>query len=401
MAAENWDDHDRSNRYVARDFGGNYLASLKPNAIVFSNGDNDTFPLWYNQEVEGQRTDVRVCNLSYLQTDWYIDQMKRGAYESAPLPISWEAKDYVTGKNEVMWVEDMIKEPIDMKTAFDFLLSDDPATKMNGESFIPSSKLFLPVDANQVIKSGTLAPERAGEIVPQIDVELKRRITKSEIMILEMLKTNNWKRPVYFAVTVGDDYYLGLNDHFELTGLAYQILPIGAKGAGSGVNTKEMYDNMINKFRYGNIQDPKVYLDENTLRMCRTHRMMFSQLASALYNEGDSVKALKTLDFAAKMIPGNTVRHDYVSTMLAETYYKLGESQKGDAIMEAVAKDCVEYLEWYYTLTVSQRNSVNNRIGHNLAVLNQILRICDQENQKNILDKYLPVYMKYTKNVEL
>lgn len=401
MAAENWDDHDRSNRYVARDFGGNYLASLKPNAIVFSNGDNDTFPLWYNQEVEGQRTDVRVCNLSYLQTDWYIDQMKRGAYESAPLPISWEAKDYVTGKNEVMWVEDMIKEPIDMKTAFDFLLSDDPATKMNGESFIPSSKLFLPVDANQVIKSGTLAPERAGEIVPQIDVELKRRITKSEIMILEMLKTNNWKRPVYFAVTVGDDYYLGLNDHFELTGLAYQILPIGAKGAGSGVNTKEMYDNMINKFRYGNIQDPKVYLDENTLRMCRTHRMMFSQLASALYNEGDSVKALKTLDFAAKMIPGNTVRHDYVSTMLAETYYKLGESQKGDAIMEAVAKDCVEYLEWYYTLTVAQRNSVNNRIGHNLAVLNQILRICDQENQKNILDKYLPVYMKYTKNVEL
>lgn len=401
MAAENWDDHDRSNRYVARDFGGNYLASLKPNAIIFSNGDNDTFPLWYNQEVEGQRTDVRVCNLSYLQTDWYIDQMKRGAYESAPLPISWEAKDYVTGKNEVMWVEDMIKEPIDMKTAFDFLLSDDPATKMNGESFIPSSKLFLPVDANQVIKSGTLAPERAGEIVPQIDVELKRRITKSEIMILEMLKTNNWKRPVYFAVTVGDDYYLGLNDHFELTGLAYQILPIGAKGAGSGVNTKEMYDNMINKFRYGNIQDPKVYLDENTLRMCRTHRMMFSQLASALYNEGDSVKALKTLDFAAKMIPGNTVRHDYVSTMLAETYYKLGESQKGDAIMEAVAKDCVEYLEWYYTLTVSQRNTVNNRIGHNLAVLNQILRICDQEKQKNILDKYLPVYMKYTKNVEL
>ena len=401
MAAENWDDHDRSNRYVARDFGGNYLASLKPNAIVFSNGDNDTFPLWYNQEVEGQRTDVRVCNLSYLQTDWYIDQMKRGAYESAPLPISWKAKDYVTGKNEVMWVEDMVKEPIDMQTAFDFLLSDDPATKMNGESFIPSSKLFLPVDANQVIKSGTLAPERAGEIVPQINVELKRRITKSEIMILEMLKTNNWKRPIYFAVTVGDDYYLGLNDHFELTGLAYQILPIGAKGAGSGVNTKEMYDNMINKFRYGNIQDPKVYLDENTLRMCRTHRMMFSQLASALYNEGDSVKALKTLDFAEKMIPGNTVRHDYVSTMLAETYYKLGESQKGDAIMEAVAKDCVEYLEWYYTLTVSQRNSVNNRIGHNLAVLNQILRICDQEKQKNILDKYLPVYMKYTKNVEL
>lgn len=401
MASENWDDHNRSNRFVARDFGGNYLASLKPNAIIFSNGDNDTFPLWYNQEVEGNRTDVRVCNLSYLQTDWYIDQMKRGAYESAPLPISWEQKDYVSGKNEVLWVEDMVKEPLDMQTAFDFVLSTDPATKMNGESFFPGKNLFLPVDASQVIKTGTLPIERASEIVPQINLELKRRLTKSEIMVLEMLKTNNWKRPMYFAVTVGDDYYLGLSDNFELTGLAYQILPVGAKGAGPQVNTKEMYENMMTKFRYGNISDPKVYLDENVLRMCRTHRMMFSQLVGALYNEGDSVKALKALDYCEKMIPGNTVRHDYVSTMLAEYYYKLGETKKGDAIMDAVAKDCVENLDWYYSLTNSQRNSVNNRIGHNIAVLNQVLRICDQEKQKFILDKYLPAYMKYTKNGDM
>lgn len=400
MATENWDDHDRSNRYVARDFGGNYLTSVKPNAIIFSNGDNDTFPLWYNQEVEGYRTDVRVCNLSYLQTDWYIDQMRRGAYESKPLPISWQPIDYVSGKNEVLWVEEMIKEPIDMKTAFDFVLSDDPATKNKGESFIPSKQLFLPIDAQQVIKNGSLSTERAGEIIPRIDVTLNRRLTKSEIMILEMLKTNNWERPMYFAVTVGDDYYLGLSDHFELTGLAYQILPIGAKGAGPQVNTKEMYDNMMNKFRYGNIRDPKVYLDENTMRMCRTHRMMFSQLITALYNEGDSVRALKALDYCEKMIPGTTVRHDYVSTSLAEIYYKLGETQKGDAIMESVARDCEENLNWYYSLTTIQRNSVNNRIGHNLAVLSQVLRICDQEKQQKIMDKYLPVYMKYTKNTD-
>ena len=327
--------------------------------------------------------------------------MKRGAYESAPLPISWQPKDYVAGKNEVLWVEDMVKEPLDMQTAFDFVLSSDPATKMNGESFFPSKNLFLPVDANQVIKTGTLPATRAAEILPQINVELKRRLTKSEIMVLEMLKTNNWKRPMYFAVTVGDDYYLGLSDNFELTGLAYQILRVGAKGAGPQVNTKEMYENMMTKFRYGNIADPKVYLDENVLRMCRTHRMMFSQLVGALYNEGDSVKALKALDYCDKMIPGTTVRHDYVSTMLAEYYYKLGESKKGDAIMDAVAKDCVENLDWYYSLTNSQRNSVNNRIGHNLAVLNQVLRICDQEKQKFILDKYLPAYMKYTKNGDM
>ncbi|MDO9153974.1 MAG: DUF2723 domain-containing protein, partial [Paludibacter sp.] len=222
MATENWDDHDRSNRYVARDFGHNYLVSCRPDAIIFSNGDNDTFPLWYNQEVEGKRTDVRVCNLSYLQTDWYIDQMKRGAYKSAPLPISWEPKDYRAGKNEVLWVEDAYKKPLDLNMTFDFILSDDPATKQNKEAYIPAKQLFLPVDAQQVIKTGTVSAERLAEINPQIDITLGRRLTKSELMVLEMLKTNNWKRPMYFAVTVGDDYYLGMSDHFELTGLAYQ-----------------------------------------------------------------------------------------------------------------------------------------------------------------------------------
>ncbi len=398
MASENWDDHNRANRYVARDFGGNYLASIKPNAIIFSNGDNDTFPLWYNQEVEGNRTDVRVCNLSYLQTDWYIDQMKRGAYESAPLPISWTPAEYVTGKNEVVWVEEQIKEPLDLNVAYDFLLKRGQFKDVEGDGFIPTKQLFLPVDPNQVLQTGTLPATRAAEIIPQINIDLtQRRLTKSELMILEMLRTNNWKRPIYFAVTVGDDYYLGLSDHFELTGLAYQILPVGQKGAGSSVNTKEMYENMMTKFRYGNIGDPKVYIDENTMRMCRTHRMMFSQLIGALYNEGDSAKALKALDYCQKMIPGNTVPHDYISTMLAEYYYKLGESQKGDEIMEAVAKGAVENLNWYMSLNSSQRNSVANRVSHNMAVLNQVLRICDQEKQKRILDKYLPVYMGYTK----
>ncbi len=401
MASENWDDHDRSNRYVARDFGGNYLTSCRPNAIIFSNGDNDTFPLWYNQEVEGNRTDVRVCNLSYLQTDWYIDQMKRGAYLSAPLPISWEQKDYVSGKREVVWVEDQIKEPLNINTAFDFLLSEDERTKQNGESYIPSKNLFLPVDPQQVVKTGTISAERAAEIKPSIDISLNRRLTKSELMILEILRTNNWERPVYFATTVGDDYYLGLSDHFELTGMAYQIVPIGVKGEGPKVNTAEMYENMMTKFRYGGVDNPNVYLDENTLRMCRTHRMMFSQLVTALYNEGDSTRALKALDYCNKVLPSYNIRHDYVSTVLAEYYYKLGENQKGDEIMDAVANDCVKNLEWYYSLKSSKFNSVVGRIRHNLAVLNQVLRICDQEKQKTILDKYLPHYMKYTQSSEL
>jgi hypothetical protein len=400
MAQQNWDDHDRSGRYTSRDFGGNYLASCKPNAIIFSNGDNDTFPLWYNQEVEGYRTDVRVCNLSYLQTDWYIGQMKRGAYKSAPLPISWQPKDYVSGKNEVVYVDSMMPQ-LDVKTAYDFVLSTDPQTKREGEAFIPTNHLFLPIDAKQVISTGTLPAARAGEIVPQMDIQLDRRITKSSLMILELLKENNWKRPVYFATTVGEEYYMGLNDHFELTGLAYQILPVGVKGAGAGVNTDEMYNNMMTKFRYGGVNNPKIYLDENISRMCRTHRMMFSQLIGALVAKGDSVRALKALDYCEKQIPGTTVRHDYISTQLADYYYKLHKPAKGNEIMTAVAKDCIENLDWYLSLSTANRNSVSNRIGHNMAVLQQVLRISQDAKQDLILNKFMPKYMQYAKTLQL
>jgi hypothetical protein len=400
MAQQNWDDHDRSNRYVARDFGHNYLVSCRPNAIIFTNGDNDTFPLWYNQEVEGTRTDVRVCNLSYLQTDWYIDQMKRGAYESAPLPISWEQKDYITGKNEVVDVEDVYQKPLDLKTAFEFLNSNNPDFKNNGESYLPSKTVYIPIDAQQVIKTGTVSSDRVSQIVPQLEISLKRRLTKSELMILELLNTNNWNRPVYFAVTVGDDNYMGLNDYFELTGMAYQVVPVGVKGAGSQVNTNEMYDNMMNKFKYGNVSDAKVYLDENTLRMCRTHRFMFSQLASALYNQGDSVRALKALDYCNKVLPGKTVRHDYTSTVLAELYYRLKQNKKGDEIMDDVAASCTEYLSWYSSLSPSKRATCGSSINNNLAILNRVLRVCDQEKRTDVMNRYLPVFMSYTKNIQ-
>ena len=399
MAQQNWDDHDRSNRYTCRDFGQNYLSSCKPNAIIFTMGDNDTFPLWYNQEVEGFRTDVRVCNLSYLQADWYINQMKRGAYKSAPLPITWEYKDYEPGKNEVVEVDSLMPN-LDVKSAYNFILSSDPQTKVQGQSFIPTNHLFLPVDAKQVIKSGTLPVSRASEIIPQINFDLKRSISRSDLMIIELLKENNWKRPVYFAISIGGEY-LGLKNHFELTGMTYQVLPIGVKGGGIGINADEMYDNMMNKFRYGNIADPRVYLDENTLNMCRSHRAMFVYLIGALMDKGDMVRAKKALDYCNKVIPGTTVRHDYGSLQLAEYYYKLNESAKGDAIMDAVAKDCVENLDWYLSFDQSRLNNMSDQIGQNFGVLYQVLRICDQAKQKRILNKYMSRYMEYTKKVQM
>ena len=399
MAQQNLDDHNRSNRYTCRDFGQNYLASCKPNAIIFTMGDNDTFPLWYNQSVEGVGKDIRVCNLSYLQTDWYIGQMQRAAYSSQPLPISWQPKDYTGSKNEVVEVDSLIPA-LDVRTAINFVLSDDPQTKIKGTSYIPSNHLFLPVDARQVLKSGAMPASRAADIIPQINFDLKGRITKSDLMIIEMLKENKWKRPVYFAISIGGEY-LGLTDHFERTGMAYQILPVGVKGAGPGVNTDEMYNNMMYKFKYGNISDPKVYLDETTLNACQTHRAMFVYLIGALIDKGEIARAKKALDYCNKMIPGATVRHNYLSLQLGIYYYKLNESVKGDAIMDVLAKDCVENLGWYLSLDKNQVQSVSSRISQNFGMLYQVLSVCKQAKQNAVFEKYMPAYMEYSKKVQM
>ena len=404
MAAQNWDDHDRSGRYTCRDFGQNYLNSCEPNAIIFSNGDNDTFPLWYNQEVEGVRTDVRVCNLSYLQTDWYIDQMKREAYKSAPLPISWQPKDYIAGKNEMIQAEDMLEgKPLNMIDAFNFIKSDDPNTKVDGDGIFLSKKLFLPVNPNEVIHNGVVSEKRRTEIVPEMNFDLPGRLTKSETMMLEMIKENNWKRPMYVAVTVGDEYYpASLNNYFERTGLALQILPVGQKDSlQTNVNTDKMYDNVMHKFKFGGIENPKVYLDENIMRMCRTHRVMFSYLVDALINEGDTVRAKKVLEYSAKVIPSTTVPHDYSSNMLAHYYYQLGMNKEGNKILDEVAKNSIEYLNWYSGLNPSQQNSASNAIGRNMAILNQVLQISNDAKQKDLFNKYLTAFELFSKRFNM
>ena len=219
-------------------------------------------------------------------------------------------------------------------------------------------------------------------------------------MIIELLKENNWKRPIYFASSIGGEY-LGLTDHFERTGMAYQVLPVGVKGAGAGVNSDEMYTNMMTKFRYGNIADPKVYLDENTLNMCYMHREMFVYLIGALIDKGDTVRARKALDYCNKVIPGSTVRHNYISLQLADYYYKVHEPANGNAIMDALANDCVENLDWYLGMDRDQIIGVSNQIKQNFAILYQVLHTCDQEKQKTIIDKYMPRYMEFTKRVSM
>ena len=378
MASQNWDDHDRSNRYTCRDFGANYLRSCETQGIIFSNGDNDTFPLWNNQEVEEEGTDLRVCNLSYLQTDWYIGQMKRPYYESKGLPITWDYKDYMPGNNEVVFVENRLQKPISIDRAFRFVRSDDPNTKSNGENYIPTDQLYFD------------GPD--GE---QIFVKKARRYTRSEMMVMEMLEQNNWERPIYFAVTVGDDYYLGLRPYFELTGLAYRVTPTKSADGRARVNTEVMYENMMHRFRFGNIDQPGIYVDENLMRMCHTHRMMFLELSEALFNEGKRDKTLEVLDYADRMLPACNVPYDYTSAAMAAIYLALGEREKANVIMEGVAKTCTEYLQWGDTLDRNARKSVQQTLQQQLGILGYVLQNWSRYKENDLFEQYYSVYQQY------
>ena len=413
MVSQTWDDHDRSGRYVCRDFGMNYLSSVNENGIIFTNGDNDTFPLWYVQEVEGYRTDVRVCNLSYLQTDWYIDQMKRPAYESAPLPISADESKYAYDVRSYNYVINRLADSITVSDGLDYLYSDEDWTKdvpgYGKLNHLPTNKLYIPVNADTAVASGTVAPELKDSIVSRIvpDFTNKRGFTMSEIASLDIINTNamqGWKRPVYFAVTVGSSYYLGLEDYFSRTGLAYQVVPL--KGVSNNIDTDKMYDNMVNKFRWGGIDkatpEHPLYLDENVRRMCNTHRMMFGDLVVQLIAEGKTDKALTALDLIMEKIPGWQVTHDLTSISLAQSYLDLGEKTKGEALLTEILDNSAGYLNWYKDLTSGQLRSVGNDYQKHLYIVHTIHEMSVSyglpELQKKIEDRFAiqdPILSRY------
>ena len=305
MVSQTWDDHDRSGRYTCRDFGQNYLNSLQEKGapIIFTNGDNDTFPLWYNQETENFRTDVRVCNLSYLQTDWYIDQMRRPAYDSPSVPINWNRIDYVQGHNEAVAIrpeamstivkyyeqdpESAKKEfgdnPYELKNILKYWVRN---SKDSGLQMIPTDSIVMKLDKEAIKRSGMLTPDSIPDYM-HISLKGKRMLYKSELMILEMLANANWERPLYMAITVCSDNHMNLTNNFLQEGLAYRITPFNNTALGRRIDSEKMYDNLMNKFKFGGIDNPDVYLDETVHRMCDTHRRLFVQLASQLIKEGN------------------------------------------------------------------------------------------------------------------
>jgi MFS family permease len=394
MAAENWDDHDRSNRYTARDFGANYLNTCEPNAVIFTNGDNDTFPLWYNQEVEGVRLDVRVCNLSYFQTDWYVDQMKSKAYNSDPLPITFTHDQYVQGKRDVIYLmeDPRLNGSVELQKALDFVKDENPRTKLEQADFaayIPSKKLFMVIDKAAVIRNKAVAPEDYDKIADtlKIDLSSKHYITKDELMILDMIATNNWKRPIYFAITVGRDKYMNLQDYFQLEGLAYKLVPIMTNPDGINfgkVSSELMYKNMIENFKWGNMEKPNVYIDENNARMMMNIRNTFNRLAETFVAEGNNAKATKVLDRCVELIPHQIVPYNYFSMLMADTYFKAGQPAKAKEIINTIMTDYTEQLDYFFKLSKPMRNSVDEDIQRNLYFMREITMICTRNNQPEL-----------------
>ena len=390
MASQTWDDHDRSARYTCRDFGQNYLQSLDKGSypIIFTNGDNDTFPLWYNQETEGFRTDARVCNLSYLQTDWYIDQMKRPAYDSPSVPISWKRIQYVSGtregvqvrpgtieqvmeyyKNEPEVLRELLGDnPYELKNIIDkWILNDNPDFQI-----IPTDSIVMTVDKEAVRKSGMMIAADSIPDVMHISLKGKRAIYKSELMIYEMLCRTNWTRPLYIACTVGSDNYGSLGNNFVREGLVDRITPFNTAASGRTIDTRRMYDNLMTKFHFGGISNPDIYLDETILRMCYTHRRLFATLAKQLLAEGEADLALKVVERAAEAIPATTVPHSYISGSmeLANAWLVLGYKEKAETIILDLARNASEYLAWYASLSPRMRSMSQQDIMYSLYQLN-------------------------------
>ena len=410
MADQNWDDHDRSNRYTCRDFGSNYLESCAPNAIIFTNGDNDTFPLWYAQMVEGVRRDVRVCNLSYFQTDWYVDQMRRKAYDSDPLPIKFDHNQYVQGTRDVVYVIDQIKHPVNLKDAIDFVRSDDNGTKLqqaDNASYIPAKQLYYPVDKAAVLANNVIDKNKADSIVPQLDIKLSGSyLTKDELMILDIIANNNWKRPIYFAITVGRDKYLNLQDYFQCEGFAYRLVPIKTSSEGGqigSVRTDVMYNNVINKFHWGNMNDPKVYLDENNIRMSMNVRNSFVRLADGLIADGKRDSAIAVLDRCNELGPNSKVTYNYFNMLMAESYYNAARTsmknrgadkasvevnvfpaaiKKANEVINIMANNCEEELRYYFTLEPKFRATIQEDLQRSFYIMSELSKIAGQAGEK-------------------
>ena len=414
MAKEEWDDHDRSNRYIARDFARNYLESCAPNAILFTNGDNDTFPLWYAQEVEGIRTDVRVVCLELLNTDWYIDQMVHKAYDSDPVPFSFTKWQYRQGTRDVVLFHDRkIQGYIPVNQLIEFSKSEKREDMLEVASgtfynYFPTKNVNVPVDSATVVNNGTVPKALAGRVLKNgINWTLSGNyIQKNDLMILDLLAHNNWKRPIYFAATAPANSYLNLAPYLQLEGLAYRLVPIKQNEEESQqetrVNTTVMYNNIMDpkKFQWGGMDKDGVYLDDVFLRSCALNiRQRMGTLASVLAAEGKKDKAVKVLDKCVEVTPEYNVPYDGTMFSIVLGYYQADAFAKGSEIAKKLFDNSEKNLNYYYSFRGRQRAEFGSDVERSQEIMERLVYITDMFKQtalnKEFTTRYNELLQRY------
>ncbi len=504
MASQNWDDHDRSNRYTASDYAKNYLNSCAPNAVIFTNGDNDTFPLWYIQEVEGYRTDVRVINLSYFNTDWYINQMRIRAYESAPIDFILKPEQYDVGKRDIIYryenpniylkerfeasggtlkadydslysayikflnssnfpekypketetlaqgtskigpadmyglsvkladvkfvekeglnynsdvakkfstsfetlVRNISDLPLSLNTLMAHIASEDEDNKVPLQdgttvNYMPTTKLMIPVNKADVIKNNVVSKADESKIVSRITWNLSvSNIRKNHLMVLDLIASNGWKRPVYFATTVPNSNFLNLEPYFQLEGLAYRLVPIKSSASAYGedgrVNSDILYDNVMNKFVWGGIdKNPeKIYMDENNRRFLMNFKSVFKRLAQQLADEKQNEKAEQVLDKAMLLFNNDLATWGYYDLQLGEIYYAIEKPEKGNAVIQITYDNLHEELVYYFSLNDRQLTGLGQDVGRNIALIQEVVNTLDRGKQTELKQKILTELME-------
>ncbi len=385
MILENYDDHDRSDRYTARDIASNYLSTCDENAILLTYGDNDSFPLWYIQDVEGFRTDVRVANLSYLQSGFYIETMSRKAFESDPLPFTLPPDKYVEGERVQLPVEDIIKEPTPIRKVVEFAGSDDPKAKVDlsgrGDffNFIPVREFIVDVDSAHVLATGAVRPWHADRMLTPMIWKFRGTMAiKDDLAVMDIMAGNNWERPLYYATTVPGSTYIGLEDFFVLEGMAYRVSPIRidppAPGETGMVDTREMYDNMMNSFRWGNAGKEGVYLDENNRRLFDVFRRQFARLSQALVLEGDTVRALAAAEKGLGIVPPEKMPYDYFSIELAEALAMAGERERAEDMFNTITDNALASLSFIAALPDEKGYGLDYTVSVSLQALLEVYR---------------------------
>ncbi len=399
MVSQTWDDHDRSGRYTCRDFGSNYLESMQHegNPIILTNGDNDTFPLWYNHEVEGVRTDTRDCNLEYLQTDWYIDQMKRPAYDSPPLPISWRHEDYLEGKREYVPVRPELKTEVKeyMKT------HPAEACETLGEN---------PFELKNIIDRWVLSDHEEMQCIPTDSVTVSsdkgtmvislkgmRALSKNDLMVLEMLSRGDWNRPIYTSISLGPDNLPFLNDHLVLEGLAYRISPTATK---QQVDVERLYDNIMHRFRYGGLNANGIYVDEDVKRMANTHQFIMGVLIDSLLQQGDTKRAAAVCRKWQQEMPPANVPYTHFALAMARCYYQTRQPEKGDDIVKNLLRRSDEWLSWIETVKPSRRQGSYQTRHEWMQTMTLALSEAELYDRTSIYNQYIHQYEQHLKLYE-